>query len=89
VLPSGRSIAVQAGAEGEFLEVRAPGGEMEVRIAFTPEGPVVTLRCARLELDSAGAVEMNCRSFALRTSGDVRLNGRNILLNCALPEGAE
>ena len=60
---------------------------MEVQIALTPEGPVVSLRCARLELASAGAVAMNCRSFDLRTTEDVRLNGRNIFLNCALPTG--
>ena len=85
VLPSGRSVAVQAGSQGEFLEVCAPGGEMELRIDFTPEGPVVRLHCARLEL-AAGDVAMSCRSFDLRTTEDVRLNGRNILLNCALPE---
>lgn len=86
VLPSGRSVAVQAGAQGEFVEVSAPGGEMEMRIDFTPEGPVVRLRCARLELASAGDVAVSCRNFDLRTTEDVRLNGRNILLNCALPE---
>jgi hypothetical protein len=87
VLPSGRSIVIQADAENEFLEVSAPGGEMELRIAFTPEGPVVRLHCARLELASSGDVAMNCRSFDLRTTEDVRMNGRNILLNCELPEG--
>jgi hypothetical protein len=86
VLPSGRQVAVQAGDQGEFLEVSAPGGDLELRIELTPEGPVVRLRCARLEL-AAGDVAMSCRSFDLRTTEDVRLNGRNILLNCALPEG--
>lgn len=86
--PSGRSIAVQASPAGEALEIRSPAGEMELRIVFTPEGPVVSLRCARLELVSAGAVALDCRRFDLRTTEEIRLNGRNILLNCELPEGA-
>ncbi|MBL0159330.1 MAG: hypothetical protein IPP47_19805 [Bryobacterales bacterium] len=89
VLPSGRAIVVQADSENEFLEVSGPGGEMELRIVFTPEGPVVKLQCARLELASSGDVAVKCRSFDLQTTEDVRMNGRHILLNCDLPEGAQ
>ncbi len=88
VLPSGRSVAVQADANGEFLEIRSPGGEIELRVALTADGPILRLSCARLELASSGEVAMNCRSFDLRTAEDIRLNGRKILLNCKLPEEA-
>jgi hypothetical protein len=60
---------------------------MELRIDFTPEGPSVKLRCAHLELASPGDIAMNCRNFSVQTSGNVRLNGRYVLLNCAPPEG--
>ena len=64
-------------------------GAEGVKIVFTPEGPVVKLQCARLELASSGDVAVKCRSFDLQTTEDVRMNGRHILLNCDLPEGAQ
>jgi len=86
VLPSGRSISMQVDGQGEYLEVRSPGGEVEVRIDFTPEGPSVKLRCAQLELASTGDIAMNCRNFSVQTSEDVKMNGRYVLLNCSEPE---
>ena len=66
VLPSGRTVVIRADSQGEAIEVRSAGGEMELRIALTEQGPVLTLRGARLEIDAADTVAVNCRHFAVR-----------------------
>lgn len=96
-LPSGRSVVVRVHDSKEELEVRSPGGEVEVRIVLTENGPVVSLRGARLELESAEAVAVKCRTFEVnasegvnltghelrvKTDDDIHLNGKIIRLNC-------
>ena len=51
--------------DGETLEVVSPSGDVEVGIRLTPEGPVLKLRGARLEIDSTETVAINCRRFEL------------------------
>jgi hypothetical protein len=67
-LPSGRSVIVRLDGGKEELEVRSPQGEVEVRITLTDAGPVISLRGARLELDAADAVAVNCRKFEVNSS---------------------
>ncbi len=82
-LPSGRTVHVHSADGREEIEIRSPGGEMEVRIALTPQGPVLQLRGARLEIDSTDTVAVNCRSFEInaadavkiQTAGDVDVAG--------------
>lgn len=96
-LPSGRSVVVRVHDSKEELEVRSPGGEVEIRIVLTETGPVVSLRGARLELESAETVAVKCRSFEVnasegvaiaghemrvKTEDDIHLNGKIIRLNC-------
>jgi hypothetical protein len=100
-LPSGRRLALRIGSAGEEIEIRSPAGDVEVRIALTDAGPVVSLRAARLELNAADAVAVRCRDFGVeasgeikleanevraQTEGDIHLNGAFIRLNCT-PEG--
>jgi hypothetical protein len=74
-----------AGAR-EAIEIRSPQGAVEVCIALTDAGAVVSLRGGRLEMDSPGAVVVNSRRFevntteetALHTGGDLRLSGRQM-----------
>lgn len=98
LLPSGRSVVLRVAGEQEELEVRSPTGEVEVRITLSSEGAVVNLRAARLELESAETVTVNCRRFAvnsaegtdlnsggelrIKTEGDMHFNGGVIHLNC-------
>ncbi len=72
----------------------SPGGELEVSLSFDNEGPVVKIRCARLELSSPESVSVDCQRFALHTrestrltsGGNITLDGENIFLNCLEPE---
>jgi hypothetical protein len=73
-LPSGRTVCVRTGAGREEIEIRSPAGQMELRIALTPQGPVLQLRGARLEIDSTDAVAVNCRQFEINASEGVKIN---------------
>jgi len=92
LLPSGRSVVVRVDGDGESLEVRTPGGEVEVLITLTAAGPLVRLSGARLELESPDSVSVRCRSFEVRAAevtvraeADLRLDGGMIRLNS--PDG--
>jgi hypothetical protein len=86
VLPSGRTVLVRVDGRGEAIEVRSATGEMELRIALTDQGPVLSLRGARLEIDAADTVAVNCRRFEVRTTGGVMLDAAG---DIALRSGAE
>lgn len=71
-LPSGRSLLVRMNDGAEEIEIRAQGGAVECRIAFTSAGPVVSVRGARLEVESP-EVAFRCRTFAVQASEQVSL----------------
>ncbi len=73
-LPSGRTVSVRSGGGHEEIEIRSAGGEMEVRIALTPQGPVLQLRGARLEIDSTDTVAVNCRKFEVTAADGVKID---------------
>ena len=85
VLPSGRTVVIRADGRGEAIEVRSAAGEMELRIALTDQGPVLSLRGARLEIDAADTVAVNCRQFEVRTTGGVMFDAAG---DIALRSGA-
>jgi hypothetical protein len=82
-LPSGRQVAIGAAAGGgETLEVRSADGTLELRIALTPDGPVLSLRGVRLEIDSTEAVAVRCKEFAVETTGGLNLRaGGDVRVN--------
>jgi hypothetical protein len=72
-LPSGRTLVVRVGEEGEELEVRDRGGGLELSITLTEAGPVVRLRAARIALESPETISIQCRRFEVETSEAVQL----------------
>jgi len=74
LLPSGRTLVVKARDHEEEIEVRSSGGEVEVRIVLTEQGPILRLRGARLEIDSSDTVAVNCRRFEVNASQGVQLS---------------
>jgi hypothetical protein len=95
---SGRRVVFDlSGSQGE-IEVRGAGGELELRIRLTAEGPVLSVSAARIELNAVDAVAVRCGSFEvdardgaritsegpmeLASTGDMRIDGERLLLNC-------
>lgn len=71
-LPSGRTLVIRAGGAGEEIELRSTGGDVDLRITLTDSGPVISLRGARVEVDSPD-VAVRCNTFDLQATGAVRL----------------
>jgi hypothetical protein len=77
---------VRADGHSEEIEVRSAGGEMELRIVLTDQGPVLSLRGARLQIDATDTIAVNCRQFAVRTTEGVILDAAG---DIALRSGAD
>lgn len=75
-LPSGYAVDVRTAPEE--LVVRAPGGQICLRVHLTPEGP---------------QVEIDAGSIALRSKGEISLSGSRVVLEgrdgIALRSGAD
>lgn len=78
-LSSGRTVLLRTSDGGEQLEIRSPDGDVEVSIALTSAGPVVTLRGARLELESTGRVGVSCETFDVHARGGIALRSEKTL----------
>ena len=68
VLPSGRTVIIQADVNGEQIEIRSRDGDLEVEIELTENGPLLFLRGAKLQIESLDNVVLNCREFEVNTA---------------------
>lgn len=66
-LRSGRRISVVTSTDADELRIVGPDGDLELSVILTPDGPVLRLRGARLEIDSTEAIAVRCRTFELHT----------------------
>lgn len=80
-------------ATGEDLEIVSPDGKVSVRIAFTADGPVVSIEAARIRLDTEdlslrlNKLEIDAESeVRIRSRGEVHVDGAMLRLNCAEPQ---
>jgi hypothetical protein len=78
-LPSGRTLVVRVGADGEEVEVRDRAGALELSIILTPEGPMVRIKAARIELESPETISVQCRRFEVETTEAIQLQSRGTM----------
>lgn len=89
LLEHGRRLEVSRSGDGDVVEVRAESGQLELRVVLTAEGPVLQLDAVKLALRAEDSVEIDCKSFAVKTTedvsiaaeGDTRVVGKRIFLN--------
>ncbi len=70
---SGRNVSLRLGAGGEEFEIRSPAGELELRILLTPEGPVLRLEAARIEMQAAEEFHVACGEFQVAAERGLQL----------------
>lgn len=68
-LDDGRTVAV----DGQSVEIRAAGGEVELRIKLTPEGPVLQLEGVKVEINAAESIAMKTKNFSVDASESLTL----------------
>ena len=71
---SGRLVRLEAGeADADQLTILDPRGEIELTIRLTPEGPVLTVSGANLELVATRTLSVRCEQLDLQVDQDARL----------------
>jgi hypothetical protein len=86
-LQHGRHLALVSNQGDDLVEIRAPGGSVELRIRLTAEGPVLQMESLRLSMKAAQDVEIACANFSVRsreamtlqTGGALRIQGETDL----------
>ena len=73
-LDNSRTLTVTPSSEGELVEIHANGGQLELRIRLTPEGPVLQMESVRISLKAAENVDVNCKNFEVRASESVDMH---------------
>ena len=71
-LENGHSLAVGPG--GKAVEIRAPGGQVEIRIEMTEAGPVLRAEAAKLEIKAEEDVVIEGKHVSLSGSESVDLD---------------
>lgn len=78
-LTGGRSVIVTSTNDGrdgqkrETVEFRADGGDVELRVRMTADGPVVELSGARVEINAAETISMSCKELTINASEKLKL----------------
>lgn len=70
-LQNARTLTVTPADEGDLVEIHANGGQLELRIRLTPEGPVLQMESVRISLKAAENVDVSCKNFEVRASENV------------------
>ena len=66
-LAHGRHLALVSNQGDDLVEIRAPGGLVELRIRLTAEGPVLQMESLRLSMKAAQDVDITCANFSVRS----------------------
>jgi hypothetical protein len=75
-LPLQHARTLHHSAEGgqDLIEIHSPDGVVELRIRLTPEGPVLQMESVRLQLKAAESIDVESRSFSVRTTDSIDLH---------------
>lgn len=74
-LRDGRTLVVSDAGADQLVEIRSESGMLELRIKLTPEGPVLQMESARLQLKATEAVEIESKRVAITGTEQVEVRG--------------
>ncbi|MBM3760575.1 MAG: hypothetical protein FJW36_10055 [Acidobacteria bacterium] len=70
-LQNSRTITVTPADGHDLIEIHGNGGQLELRVKLTPEGPILQMESIRLNLKSSEVVSVECKTFEVRASEGV------------------
>ncbi len=70
-LQNAKTLTVTPAEDHDLIEIHGAGGQIELRIKVTPEGPVLQMESVRLSLKAAENVDVACKSFEVRATENV------------------
>lgn len=75
-LREGRTLRIASVGRDELVEVRGAGGNLELRIRLTDDGPVLEMESVRLVLRAEESVDVEARDFNVSAAAGIRLDGK-------------
>ena len=75
LLKSGRALKIQSDGTEEVLEVTENDGSLGVSITFTPEGPLVLLEGAHLNLKAPESISLEANRIEIKSKEVTALKG--------------
>jgi predicted pyridoxine 5'-phosphate oxidase superfamily flavin-nucleotide-binding protein len=78
-LQHGRHLALVSSLGDDLVEIRAPGGLVELRIRLTAEGPVLQMESLRLSMKATQDVDITCANFSVRSRDAMTLHADGAL----------
>jgi hypothetical protein len=75
-LAGGRSVLIASTGDSDVVELRAPGGLVEIRIEVTASGPVLRADGLKLALQAADSIDIDCRRLTLSASEAIALESK-------------
>jgi len=89
ILDSGRRIEVESRGDGtDLVTIRGVGDEVELRVTLTADGPVLHFQAARMALESAGRIAVECDEFDVRARTSIRQHSEGDLEQRALGDAS-
>src|SRR3954466_10245406 len=78
-LREGRTLAIKEQGGDQILEVRSGGGQIELRIRLTEEGPVLQMESAKLQLKATESVEIESKRVEIRATESATIESAGTL----------
>lgn len=75
----GRSVTVSQEGLDDVVEIRAASGAVELKVRITEEGPVLSLEGVRLQMKSAGDIDVECETFHVDAKKSVAIDSQGTL----------
>jgi hypothetical protein len=75
-LREGRVLSLAAVGSDQLVEIRGSGGQIELRIRLTEDGPVLEMESIKLILRASEAVEVDTKDFSVNAAGGISLEGK-------------
>lgn len=73
-LQHARTLTVTPAEDHDLIEIHGGGGQVELRVKLTPDGPVLQMESIRLSLKSSEAVSVECKTFEVRSTESVDIH---------------
>ncbi len=63
-------------ASESLIDIRAPSGQLELRLRMTEDGPVLTLDGVRLDITGSEHVGITCKQFVVNATESVAISSK-------------
>ncbi|HTJ44227.1 MAG TPA: hypothetical protein VL463_19115 [Kofleriaceae bacterium] len=69
-LEQGRSVTVNREGANQVVEFRDAGGQLELRVKMTEEGPVLVMEGMKVQVNAAESFSVKCKEFNVEAEGE-------------------